>query len=129
MDRGRQPAVRYYVTFIAWTTLCSQASAKCYYERPAQWFFYEKSSYDVIVKSDNNGCGHSISRFVQGKELQKVVIMKQPSNGSLKQLGESAYYYIPRLNFKGKDNYVMYICGRERQGSGCARFNFLISVE
>ncbi|WP_143079829.1 hypothetical protein [Bosea lupini] len=111
------------------TSLSKSATAKCHASGPIQWYMHSNDKIEMVVTTDQEGCGHSFSRMLNGRELHRIVVMKQPSNGTLKQIGETTYYYIPKMNFLGKDNYVLYICGKELWGSGCARFNFAVTVE
>jgi len=111
------------------TILSKGAAAKCHVSGPLQWYMHSNDKVEMVVTADQEGCGHSFSRMLNGRELHRIVVMKQPSNGALKQIGETTYYYIPKRSFIGKDNYVLYICGKEIWGSGCARFNFAVTVE
>jgi hypothetical protein len=61
--------------------------------------------------------------------IEKTVIMKQPTNGVLKKETEISYFYEPRKGFKGKDSFVAYICGNLSGRSGCARWNYNLTVK
>lgn len=60
--------------------------------------------------------------------FEKAIIMKPPGNRELRQEGEFSFLYTPKNGFKGRDNFVIYICGSDRGGSGCARLNYQATI-
>jgi len=81
----------------------------------------DKVTYRSIMNSD--GCRYVYARF------QKAVIMKQPENGVLSQVGAFSFLYKPRPGFTGQDSYVIYICAINYRGSGCSRITYEATVE
>jgi hypothetical protein len=84
---------------------------------------------------DENGCRYTImSGSLTGNRthniivIEKTVIMKQPINGELIKDSESSFFYRPRSGFRGRDNFVIYICGNQSGKSGCARWNYNVTV-
>lgn len=122
--------VRRMTAAAAATALLAQplaASAECRVTGP-KWYLHTNDRVTLKAEMDSQGCGHSYG--VAGTwRMDKLVVMKPPSNGQLRQIGEVTFYYIPRAGFKGTDNYVLYICGKDTWGSGCARLNYEAAVE
>lgn len=105
----------------------ANASAECRVTGP-KWYLHTNDRVTLKAEMDSQGCGHSYG--VAGTwRMDKLVVMKPPSNGQLRQIGEVTFYYIPKAGFKGTDNYVLYICGKDTWGSGCARLNYEAAVE
>ena len=103
------------------------ASAECRVTG-TKWYLHTNDRVTLKAEMDSQGCGHTYA--VAGTwRMDKLVVMKQPSNGQLRQIGEVTYYYIPKSGFRGTDSYVLYICGKDTWGSGCARLNYEATVE
>lgn len=100
--------------------------AKCIVSGP-KWYLHTNDRVDISVKSDSDGCGHSFGRGFAW-QMDKVAVMQQPKNGTMRQIGETTFYYIPKRGYVGPDNYVIYICGKDTWGLGCSRLNFNVSV-
>ncbi|HEV2508561.1 Ig-like domain-containing protein [Bosea sp. (in: a-proteobacteria)] len=81
----------------------------------------DKATYRSIMNAD--GCRYVYARF------QKAVIMQQPENGTLSQVGEFSFLYKPKAGFKGQDSYVIYICAINYRGSGCSRLTYEAIVQ
>jgi len=112
---------------IAALMISANASAECRVTGP-KWYLHTNDRVTLKAEMDSQGCGHSYA--VAGTwRMDKLVVMKPPSNGQLRQIGEVTFYYIPKAGFKGTDNYVLYICGKDTWGSGCARLNYEAAVE
>ncbi|MEI5666596.1 hypothetical protein WBO78_16735 [Bosea sp. CCNWLW174] len=103
------------------------AEAKCTVSGP-KWYLHTNDKVDLRVNADNEGCGHSFGVGFAWR-MDKIVVMKHPQNGTIRQIGETTYYYIPKNKYKGTDNYIIYICGKDTWGLGCSRLNFLVSVD
>lgn len=43
-------------------------------------------------------------------------------------MGAYTFRYKPNPNFKGKDKFVLYVCGSNPSGKGCTRVNYEITV-
>jgi len=115
------------VIAIAVLMISANASAECRVTGP-KWYLHTNDRVTLKAEMDSQGCGHSYG--VAGTwRMDKLVVMKPPSNGQLRQIGEVTFYYIPRSGFRGTDNYVLYICGKDTWGSGCARLNYEAAVE
>ena len=100
----------------------SLATANC--QTQGQSFRVEQSdraTYRSIM--DAGVCRYVYARF------QKAVIMKQPENGTLSQIGEFSFLYKPKPGFKGQDSYVIYICAVNYRGSGCSRLTYEAIVQ
>ena len=98
-------------------------------------FLDQNEKFEIESTMDTNGCLYSIrSGGLSGGSspvlivIEKTVIMKQPDNGNLKKETETSYFYEPRNGFKGKDNFVIYICGHKANRSGCARWSYNVTV-
>ncbi|HEV7335402.1 MULTISPECIES: hypothetical protein [Bosea] len=112
--------------FAALLLQCLPSLAECRVTGP-KWYLHTNDKVTLKAEMDSQGCGHSFG--VAGTwRMEKLVALKPPANGSLRQIGEVTYYYIPKLGFRGDDNYVIYICGKDTWGSGCARLNFEATV-
>jgi len=88
-----------------------------------------KNDYKSVM--DGNGCRYSFSSSGDNRNLriiEKAVIMKPPQNGELRQDGGFSFFYKPNPGFKGRDNFVIYICGNDRNQSGCARLNYQATI-
>lgn len=104
------------------STTGSLATANC--QTQGQGFRVEQSdkvTYRSIMNAD--GCRYVYARF------QKAVIMKQPENGALTQIGEFSFLYKPRPGFTGQDSYLIYICAINYRGSGCSRLTYEAIVQ
>lgn len=104
------------------STTASLATANC--QTQGQGFRVEQSdkvTYRSIMNSD--GCRYVYARF------QKAVVMKQPENGTLSQIGEFSFLYKPKPGFRGQDSYVIYICAVNYRGSGCSRLTYEAIVQ
>ncbi|WP_332694426.1 hypothetical protein [Bosea sp. (in: a-proteobacteria)] len=112
---------------LAGLLLCgSPALAECRVTGP-KWYLHTNDKVTLKAEMDAQGCGHSFG--VAGTwKMEKLVALKPPASGSLRQIGEVTFYYIPRAGFVGSDSYVIYICGKDTWGSGCARLNFEATV-
>lgn len=77
---------------------------------------------------DSNGCKY-VYRAGGKLTLQKAVIMKGPTNGTLTHIGEFSFLYKPKPGFTGKDSYVIYVCGTNSGGSGCSRLTYEAIVQ
>lgn len=102
-------------------TNASLATSNC----QTQGHLYRVDQSDRITYEsamDGKGCRYVFAAF------QKAVIMKQPANGKLSQIGEYSFIYVPNPGFTGKDNYVIYLCGTNRRGSGCSRLSYNATV-
>lgn len=109
------------IPLLASTTM-SLATANC--QTQGQAFRVEQSDRVAFRSTmDGEGCRYVYARF------QKAVIMKQPENGSLTQVGEFSFLYKPRPGFTGKDSYVIYICAVNYRGSGCSRLIYEAIVQ
>ncbi|MDU0340438.1 Ig-like domain-containing protein [Bosea rubneri] len=93
-----------------------------------QYHIVENTKLDYDSLMDKNGCRYSYT--TSGITLEKSVIAKAPANGTLTQTGIASFFYTPKENFIGKDNFAVYVCGtgRRGKGSGCARFNYNVTV-
>ncbi|WP_146170146.1 hypothetical protein [Bosea sp. 124] len=74
---------------------------------------------------DRNGYNHRLGQSV----LEKSEIMSSPKNGSLAQIGQFSFFYKPKPNFIGKDNFVIYVCGTNLGGKGCSRLSYDVTVK
>jgi hypothetical protein len=55
--------------------------------------------------------------------------MRTPARGELTQVGEFSFFYRPKVGFKGKDSFTVYLCGTGKfGGTGCARLNYNVTV-
>lgn len=85
-----------------------------------------RSDYESAM--DSNGCRYNFYSIGNNSKVsivfEKAVIMKQPANGELRQEGEFSFFYKPKAGFKGRDNFVVYICGSDHGHSGCTRLNY-----
>ncbi|SEK82301.1 hypothetical protein SAMN04515666_10299 [Bosea lupini] len=112
---------------IAALMISANAFAECRVTGP-KWYLHTNDRVTLKAEMDSQGCGHSYG--VAGTwRMDKLVVMKPPSNGQLRQIGEVTFYYIPKAGFRGTDNYVLYICGKDTWGSGCARLNYEATVD
>jgi hypothetical protein len=112
---------------IAALTMSTAAFAECRVTGP-KWYLHTNDRVTLKAEMDSQGCGHTYA--VAGTwRMDKLVVMKPPSNGQLRQIGEVTFYYIPKAGFRGTDNYVLYICGKDSWGSGCARLSYEAAVE
>lgn len=105
---------------------CEPAEAKCTVSGP-KWYLHTNDRVDISVRSDSDGCGHSFGVGFAWR-MDKIVVMQPPKNGTMRQIGETTFYYIPKRDFVGQDSYVIYICGKDTWGSGCSRLNFDVLV-
>lgn len=108
--------------------MCPDASeAKCRVTGP-KWYLHTNDRVDMAVESDPEGCGHSFGIGFAWR-MDKIEIMRPPKNGTIRQIGETTYYYIPKRDYVGPDSYVIYICGKDTWGMGCSRLNFNVLVQ
>ena len=104
------------------STTASLATANCQTQGPP--FRVEQSDRATYRSTMNaDGCRYVYARF------QQAVVMKQPENGTLSQIGEFSFLYKPRPGFKGQDSYVIYICAINYRGSGCSRLTYEAIVQ
>ncbi len=90
--------------------------------------YSQNSKNELQSTMDQNGCRYIYT--TQRSTFEKAVIIKDPANGKLSQVGEFSFFYKPRSGFKGKDNFTVYLCGTGRSGgSGCARINYNVTVQ
>lgn len=90
--------------------------------------YNQNSKNELESTMDQNGCRYSYA-FQRGS-MEKAVVMKEPANGQLSQVGEFSFFYKPKPGFKGKDNFTVYLCGTSYGGtSGCARVNYNLTVQ
>ncbi|PTM38749.1 hypothetical protein [Bosea sp. 124] len=113
--------------FMTLLVCCSPAAAECVVNGP-KWYLNTNDRVTLHATMNAQGCGHTYQ--VAGTwRMDKIVALKPPANGILRQIGEVTFYYIPRAGFSGSDNYVIYICGKDTWGSGCARLNYEVVVQ
>ena len=105
----------------------SLAEAACRTSGP-NFFVNMNDSVTFQSTMDRKGCRHS---YWADSHLtfQKAVAMKQPAYGKLSQVGEFAFFYKPNPGYVGRDEYVIYICGSNRHGSGCSRLRYEATVK
>ena len=104
------------------STTMSLATANC--QTQGQSFRVEQSDRATYRSTmDGEGCRYVYPRF------HKAVIMKQPENGILSQVGEFSFLYKPKPGFRGQDSYVIYICAFNYRGSGCSRLTYEATVQ
>lgn len=91
-----------------------------------------KTTYETVM--DENGCRYSYSTGQNSggtKVLEKAVIARKPAHGELLQAGEFSFFYKPKKGFKGKDSFVVYLCGGGGGSGrgGCARLAYEATVQ
>lgn len=93
--------------------------------------YNQNSKNELESTMGQNGCRYSYT--LSRGPLEKAVIMKDPTNGQLSQVGEFSFFYKPKPGFKGKDNFTVYLCGSGTRGGsgggGCARVNYNVTVQ
>lgn len=88
-----------------------------------------KNDYQSLM--DENGCRYTFTSSgydMNPRIIEKSIIMKPPQNGKLTQDGGFSFFYKPKPGFKGKDNFVIYVCGTHRNSAGCARLNYNATI-
>ncbi|KUL93934.1 hypothetical protein DK26_19505 [Bosea sp. WAO] len=60
--------------------------------------------------------------------FEKAIIMKDPANGKITQTGDFSFFYKPNTGFRGKDLFVIYVCGSSAGASGCARLTYNATI-
>lgn len=96
----------------------------------------QNSQIALETLMDENGCRYSYSletthgrNFTRAPQiLEKAVIMRPPSNGKLSQEGDFLFFYRPNKGFRGKDTFILYLCGSTASGSGCSRLAYNATV-
>jgi hypothetical protein len=92
---------------------------------------YENSKVDYESYMDQNGCRYTFTSSgydMTPRVIEKSVVMKSPQNGTLTQDGAFSFFYKPKPGFKGKDNFVIYVCGTHRNSAACARLNYNATI-
>jgi hypothetical protein len=56
-------------------------------------------------------------------------IAVNPSNGTLQKTGGLDFRFQPHQGYKGSDRYAVKICGRSKEGSGCATVTYEVTVQ
>lgn len=72
---------------------------------------------------------HSHSHTLGQTKLEHLELMNAPKNGNLEKMGSFTFFYKPNTNFKGKDNFILYVCGSNLQGKGCSRVSYDLTVK
>lgn len=92
----------------------------------------QNSRNDYESEMNEHGCRYNFYSIGNNSKaaitFEKLVIMKPPGNGELRQEGEFSFFYKPKAGFRGRDNFVVYICGNDRGNSGCTRLNYQATV-
>lgn len=111
------------------------AQARCQLQGTGVLDLSQNSHVHVYTNTDHEGCRISYALDLSGYNpllartvLEKAEIMKLPSNGKLMRDGTFVFLYTPNPNFLGKDNFVIYLCGSNLAGKGCARLNYDVTV-
>lgn len=126
------------VVFLLVSTTYSMAQfhrENCHTQGPP-FYFEENSKITLATEMDENGCRYGFAPInnnpfhSRNTEMvfEKAVIMKEPTNGNLSQSGEFSFFYKPNKGFRGKDSFVVYICGSSLRGSGCARLTYNATI-
>ena len=101
------------------------------------FYFEQNSKISLDTEMDHNGCRYSFfsagsassTHFRANIIFEKAVTAKEPANGKLSQTGAYSFFYHPHKGFKGKDSFVIYVCGSSPSGSGCARLSYNATVK
>jgi hypothetical protein len=79
--------------------------------------------------TNERGC-ESIAFQADGTMFfERLFVEKQPANGKLTLLQRGRFTYVPNRGFKGRDNFVLEICGQEAGRPGCAMLQYDILVQ
>lgn len=124
------------VAAMAVTTACGgTARAACQSQSSGILDLSQNSHLLMRVNTDAEGCRISFGLDLSGYNpmhartvLQKSEIMKAPDSGQLDKIGEFTFFYKPRPSFKGKDSFVVYLCGSNLSRKGCTRINYDVTV-
>lgn len=98
------------------------------------YYITQSSKIEFSTQIDENGCRYSYTSAHENQTrtrapiFEKAVVMKEPSNGNLTQVGEFSFFYKPNKGFRGKDVFVIYLCGSSAGASGCARLTYNATV-
>ncbi|MGL5736748.1 MAG: hypothetical protein ACRCYS_17935, partial [Beijerinckiaceae bacterium] len=96
----------------------SNAQARCQ-TAPYRFFPAQNDSVTVYVTCDRRG-GRLGWRSRSGIEYTAAQVVTHPRSGRLKDDDALTYFYHPNPGFRGRDNYVVRVCGRPiRGGYGC----------
>lgn len=131
------PISRILAAAIAGVAVCSvTAQARCQSQSSGILDLSQNSRLNVRTSTDSEGCRISYSLDLSGYSplhartmFEKSEIMARPGNGKLEQTGAFTFFYAPNLNFSGKDNFVIYLCGSNLSGKGCTRINYDVTVK
>ena len=103
--------------------------ASCRTQGPP-YYISQNSKVELNSEMDENGCRYSYTSahenmtHIRPTIFEKAVIMKDPQNGKITLVGEFSFFYKPNKGFKGKDVFIIYVCGTSASGSGCARLTY-----
>ena len=102
--------------------------------RGPAYYVDQNNKIELDTEMDESGCRYNYSSahenmtHIRPTIFEKAVVMKDPQNGKLAQVGEFSFFYKPNKGFKGKDLFVIYLCGSSAGGSGCARLTYNATV-
>ncbi len=118
--------------FLAGTDIASAQMPRINCQTRGAPFYLDQNSKTAFeTHMDENGCRYSYlggQHSDMSRTLEKAVIVKAPMNGELSQPGEFSFFYKPKKGFKGKDSFIVYICGTTLAGSGCARLTYNATI-
>ena len=94
----------------------------------------QNSKIELTTQMDESGCrysytsAHENATHIRATIFEKAVIMKDPVHGKLSQTGEFSFFYKPNASFRGKDVFIIYVCGSSAGAAGCARLTYNATV-
>lgn len=61
--------------------------------------------------------------------MKRLNVIQMPENGTV-ELRQGGYYlYKPKRGFRGRDEFMLQVCGEERGVSGCANLKYTVRVD
>ncbi len=118
---------QFVVSLIVLGSAVIEAQAECTV-RGGRFFVAQNDTveYSATVTGDGK-CERDFS--TDRSTFKSTTIAKRPSNGAISTNGVSNFKYAARAGFKGKDSFVVKVCGEGLAGSGCSTLNYEVDVQ